>query len=187
MNERSPRASHIINWPTFSSRVMRPSRSATRLSTFRAGVRYAGVAAGDWAETLKAQSSRARLWKAGTSAAGGRTREVIFELSLLSHGTTGRSAWSIADTVAGRWWGGPRAHPLVRGPPGHPSRARPPIGCLTVLGEAGRDTPQTRDSLENADRCARRKTGTATNSRLWNWMAVPGLPTPSYPRHTPPH
>jgi hypothetical protein len=23
----------------------------------------------------------------------------------------------------------------------------------------------------------RRKTGTATNSRLWNWLAVPGLPT----------
>src|ERR1035438_44349 len=37
--------------------------------------------------------------------------------------------------------------------------------------------PQTRDSLENAGRCARRKAGTATNSRLWNWLAVPGLPT----------
>src|ERR1035438_531693 len=107
MNERSPRASHIINWPTFSSRVMRPSRSATRLSTFRAGLRYAGVAAGDWAETLKAQSSRARLWKAGTSAAGGRTREIIFELRILSQRTTAKSAWSIADTVARRWWGGP--------------------------------------------------------------------------------
>ena len=23
----------------------------------------------------------------------------------------------------------------------------------------------------------RRKTGTATNSRFWNWLAVPGLPT----------
>src|SRR5664279_5714629 len=34
----------------------------------------------------------------------------------------------------------------------------------------------TRDSPENADRCARRKTGTATNSRFWNWLAVPGLP-----------
>jgi hypothetical protein len=30
--------------------------------------------------------------------------------------------------------------------------------------------------FENADRCARRKAGTATNSRLWNWLAVPGLP-----------
>src|ERR1035438_7865882 len=36
--------------------------------------------------------------------------------------------------------------------------------------------PDHRDSLENADRCARRKAGTATNSRLWNWLAVPGLP-----------
>src|ERR1035441_10888451 len=26
------------------------------------------------------------------------------------------------------------------------------------------------------DSCVRRKTGTATNSRLWNWLAVPGLP-----------
>src|ERR1039457_2817181 len=35
----------------------------------------------------------------------------------------------------------------------------PPSGeCLTVLGEVRRNTPQTRDSLENADRCARRKT-----------------------------
>jgi hypothetical protein len=34
-----------------------------------------------------------------------------------------------------------------------------------------------KDSLENADRCARRKAGTATNSRLWNWLAVPGLPS----------
>jgi adenosylhomocysteine nucleosidase len=31
------------------------------------------------------------------------------------------------------------------------------------------------------DSCARRKTGTATNSRLWNWLAVPGLPTPDTP------
>ena len=30
-----------------------------------------------------------------------------------------------------------------------------------------------------AKRCAHRKAGTATNSRLWNWLAVPGLPTPS--------
>src|ERR1035438_2958054 len=29
--------------------------------------------------------------------------------------------------------------------------------------------------------CARRKTGTATNSRLWNWMAVPGLPHGNHP------
>src|ERR1035438_10567810 len=28
----------------------------------------------------------------------------------------------------------------------------------------------------HSSRCARRKTGTATNSRLWNWLAVPGLP-----------
>src|ERR1017187_5700777 len=27
----------------------------------------------------------------------------------------------------------------------------------------------------------RRKTGTATNSRLWNWLAVPGLPTADTP------
>ena len=40
MNERSsPRASHIISWPTFSSRVMRPTRSATRSSTLSAGLR----------------------------------------------------------------------------------------------------------------------------------------------------
>ena len=31
------------------------------------------------------------------------------------------------------------------------------------------------------DSCVRRKTGTATNSRLWNWMAVPGLPTADTP------
>jgi len=31
------------------------------------------------------------------------------------------------------------------------------------------------------DSCVRRKTGTATNSRLWNWMAVPGLPTADAP------
>jgi hypothetical protein len=31
------------------------------------------------------------------------------------------------------------------------------------------------------DSCVRRKTGTATNSRLWNWLAVPGLPTADTP------
>src|ERR1017187_8312436 len=40
------------------------------------------------------------------------------------------------------------------------------------------DSSARRDSLENADRCARRKAGTATNSRFWNWLAVPGLPPP---------
>ena len=40
MNERSSlRASVIISCPTFSSRVMRPTRSATRSSTVRAGFR----------------------------------------------------------------------------------------------------------------------------------------------------
>src|ERR1039457_3696613 len=58
-------------------------------------------------------------------------------------------------------------------------KAQPSLGCLT---EGGRDTPQIRDSLENADRCARRKAGTATNSRLWNWLAVPGLP-PGFASH----
>jgi hypothetical protein len=32
-----------------------------------------------------------------------------------------------------------------------------------------------------AGRTIRRKTGTATNSRLWNWLAVPGLPTADTP------
>src|ERR1035438_8969343 len=31
------------------------------------------------------------------------------------------------------------------------------------------------------DSCVRRKTGTATNSCLWNWLAVPGLPTADTP------
>src|ERR1035437_7178830 len=31
------------------------------------------------------------------------------------------------------------------------------------------------------DSCVRRKTGTATNSRLRNWWAVPGLPTADTP------
>ena len=41
-----------------------------------------------------------------------------------------------------------------------------PSRCLTVLAPVGR---------------YRRKTGTATNSRLWNWLAVPGLPTADTP------
>ena len=32
----------------------------------------------------------------------------------------------------------------------------------------------------------RRKTGTATNSRIWNWWAVPGLPTAGTPPLAPP-
>ena len=40
MKDRSsPRASSISSWPTFSSRVMRPTRSATRSSTLSAGLR----------------------------------------------------------------------------------------------------------------------------------------------------
>jgi hypothetical protein len=48
-----------------------------------------------------------------------------------------------------------------------------------LFNEVKWDTWDRPDSLENADQCARRKAGTATNSRLWNWLAVPGLPTPS--------
>src|ERR1035438_8025854 len=33
-----------------------------------------------------------------------------------------------------------------------------------------------------ADRCVRRKAGTDTNSRFWNWLAVPGLPQGIRPR-----
>ena len=32
-----------------------------------------------------------------------------------------------------------------------------------------------------------RKTGTATNSRLWNWLAVPALPTADTPSKTGTH
>ena len=47
----SPRASSISSWPTFSSSVMRETRSATRSSTERAGFRYGGAPVADCAVT----------------------------------------------------------------------------------------------------------------------------------------
>ena len=40
---------------------------------------------------------------------------------------------------------------------------------------------KTRPLSKMPDSCVCRKTGTATNSRLWNWLAVPGLPTADTP------
>src|ERR1019366_8196555 len=39
--------------------------------------------------------------------------------------------------------------------------------------------------FRKSTRRVRRKTGTATNSRLWNWLAVPGLPRGTRPRPQP--
>src|ERR1019366_2454191 len=45
---------------------------------------------------------------------------------------------------------------------------------------------KTRPLSKMPDSCVCRKTGTATNSRLWNWLAVPGLPTADTPPLAPP-
>src|ERR1019366_6312868 len=45
---------------------------------------------------------------------------------------------------------------------------------------------KTRPLSKMPDSCVCRKTRTATNSRLWNWLAVPGLPTADTPPLAPP-
>src|ERR1039457_5237389 len=47
------------------------------------------------------------------------------------------------------------------------------IGLLWEIYQACRVQSETRQTLMMT---IRRKTGTATNSRFWNWLAVPALP-----------
>src|ERR1039457_6331866 len=56
--------------------------------------------------------------------------------------------------------------------------------CARVLnrfGGAGQKCAANPGLSWTPDSCVCRKTGTATNSRLWNWLAVPGLPTADTP------